>query len=88
MFGLFKRTRVVEHITNADVLKQVLELREQLEWVKAQHLSLRGRVYALWGKEEPEKPQGPLDLQDPRLTKPQLRAALAARGALKPRTEN
>jgi len=84
----FKRTRVVEHVTNQDVMKRLIDLEARLEHLSAQHVSLRGRVYALWGKGTPEEPATPTDLNDPRLTKAQVKAALVARGALKPRSDN
>lgn len=84
----FKRTRVVEHVTNADVMRRLLDAEAKLEHLAAQHVSLRGRVYALWGKGAPPEDAAPTDLNDPRLTKAQVKAALVARGALKPRSDN
>jgi len=53
--------------------------------------SFRGRGYAdrRWNDATAtEEPQEPLNLNDPRLTKAQVKAALVARGALKPRSDN
>jgi hypothetical protein len=83
----FRRARVTEHVTNADVMKRLIDMEAKLAHVEAQHISLRGRVYALWGKGGTEKPEVPTDLNDPRLTKAQVKAALIARGALKPRSD-
>jgi hypothetical protein len=88
---LFRRTKV-RPITDADVFEalrqvksEVAALRDEHDKLVAQHLSVRGRVYALWGKKgAPEEPSAPSNLNDPALTKAQVRAALIAQGRLKP----
>jgi len=91
---LFGRTKV-RPMTDADLFEAVRQLRHKLDLLQdeheklvAQHLSVRGRVYALWGKGKgSEEAQEPLPLTDPRLTKAQLRAALIASGRLGPQSQ-
>jgi len=90
---LFGGTRVTEHDNEAllALTKQVLHLGSELEQLTDRHESLRnqfiafrGRVYAWKGKEADEEPPQPspeqLPLNDPRLTKEQLRARLLKPG--------
>jgi len=68
-----------------DRLEQVEAAYQQL---LAQHRALRGRVYALWGRESdraeaPETSRDALPLNDPRLTKAEVRQRLLAAGKLK-----
>lgn len=95
MFQFLRRPKVrqitdrdlVESLTklNRDLQNHVDTLTEALDRLRAEHLKLRGRVYALWGAgRDPEEAQEPTSLQDPRLTKAQVRAALHARGQLRP----
>lgn len=68
----------------ADVHNVVDRLEEELQALRAQHLKLRGRVYALWGASEtPDEATTPRNLNDPKLTKAQVRAALMASGRLR-----
>lgn len=99
MFSLFRRTKVrpitdedlVRALTklNKDLQEAVETLTESVQRLRAEHLKLRGRVYALWGRgNDPEEASEPTSLLDPRLTKAQVRAALIARGQLKPQASN
>lgn len=75
----------------ADLGARLTQLEERVLSNQESFRSFRGRVYAdkRWGApKEPGEPQETLDLNDPRLTKAQVKAALVARGALKPRTDN
>lgn len=97
MFNWLRRTKV-RPITDEDLFKSIAKLnrdltdavdrlQEQHERLRAEHMKLRGRVYALWGKAgAPEEAEAPTSLTDPRLTKAQVRAALVARGQLKPQS--
>jgi len=80
--------------TAADVTlaRMVVDLGRRVEALEEQRIrdfesfrSFRGRVYADKRWTPPEEPSAPTDLNDPRLTKQQVKAALAARGALKPK---
>lgn len=87
----FRRPKARE-ATTADVMQALISLRQQLdntrdelEALRAQHTKLRGRVYALWGKsngptDDSETTQEALGLQDPRLSKAELRARLLPHG--------
>jgi len=79
---------------------RVMGLEDRLEALDGQHRSLRGRVYALWGKEPPHTDAAPaaggspassgggeLSLTDPRLTKDQLRHRLIRPGKPYPHSE-
>lgn len=73
---------------NRDLQQQNDTLTEALDRLRAEHLKLRGRVYALWGAgKDPDEPQETSSLTDPRLTKAQIRAALIARGQLRPQQQ-
>lgn len=87
MWPFKKRTARVDNATASDLFdvlrqykKDIELLREDHETLKAQHLKLRGRVYAQFGKGVDDNADQPLDLNDPRLTKDQLRAALLPHG--------
>lgn len=90
---LFGGTTVREHDNDAllALTKQIVHLGTQLEALSDRHerlrvdfIAFRGRVYAWKGKELPaETPQEApeqLPLNDPRLTKEQLRARLLKPG--------
>lgn len=75
--------------------RRVETLEDELAAEKARRRSFEGRVYAWKGKEidpePPEKARDALPLNDPRLTKAEVKARLAASGALvarKPTTTN
>lgn len=51
-FSSSNRRAVALEDTVRELTKLVNVLEEDLQALKAQHLSLRGRVYALWGKEK------------------------------------
>ena len=63
-------------------------LDDQLDALKAQHLSLRGRVYALWGRETPERstaaPAANGDRPSAGATRDELRASLTRAGRFVP----
>lgn len=88
MWPFKKRSTVVEHVTNVDVMKRLIAVEETLAEYMAKHKSLQGRVYAIWGKEPKETAATPSDLNDPRLTKAQVRAALIAQGKLVARSSS
>jgi len=86
----FRRSSARE-TTSADVMQALVSLRQQLdntrdelEALRAQHLKLRGRVYAIWGKgsdpAEGAETAQELPINDPRLTKDQLRARVLPHG--------
>lgn len=64
MFGWFRRARVVEHVTNSDVLKALSafkvttdDLEARLAAVELGHKRLRGKYYAeRGGDDEPKQP--------------------------------
>jgi len=75
----------------ADLGGRLSRLEEQVLSNQESFRSFRGRVYAdkRWGAPtDPQESPEQLDIHDPRLTKAQVKAALAARGALKPRSDN
>lgn len=61
------------------------DLDERLEALRAQHLSLRGRVYALWGRDEPpDKTVAPPTSAKPAQTRDELRAEMVRAGRIMP----
>lgn len=64
------------------------ELQEAHERLRAQHLSLRGRVYAIWGREGSSEDDAVPAAASPAPamgeTKEQFRQRMAAAGLLKP----
>jgi len=78
---------------DSGLAKQVSELRiavencrDELEALRAQHLGLHGRVYALWGKEDKQASEpNQQDLAVPQtLPRNQLRATLTRSGRFVP----
>lgn len=87
MWPFKSRAVQVREVTNRDVLDSLQKLRTDLELLteahellRAQHTALRGRVYALWGKEKPGEQPAPTTPE----TKQQARARLLAEGKLVP----
>jgi len=93
LFRWFRRSAAVSESENAALValtKQVLhlgavveQLRDDLETHKVVFASFRGRVYAWKGHEIPSEPQEKpqeLPLDDPKVTKAELRARLLKPG--------
>lgn len=90
----FKRRQVVHETTTRELFGLIKHLESRLdeqderhERLVAQHLSLRGRVYAIWGKggSSDDAAAPPAGTQNPSgETKAQLRARLLAEGKLVP----
>lgn len=82
------RRRAVRPMSDQDVAevltqltKAVRDLRDDHEALHAKYLKLRGRVYAIWGREDGEAPTKPAQVA---MTRDDLRRQLATSGRFVP----